>query len=137
MAKGISRRDFIKAGTAVTAMAAAGCSAMPWSERPMSVGLQLYAVRDQCANDFPGTIKRVGEMGFAGVEFAGYYGMSAPDLRSKGIRLSPSRTRPSSDPCPASRKVGSQSSTLTGVSHSPAAVIPSQWAKAGTRIPPS
>lgn len=81
MAEQVSRRDFLKTGATVAAMTAAGCSALPWSERPMHVGLQLYAVRDECANDFPGTVKKVGEMGFAGVEFAGYYGWEAKDLR--------------------------------------------------------
>ena len=46
------------------------------------VGLQLYTVRDDCAKDFPGVIKAVGKMGFTGVEFAGYYGRSAQELRA-------------------------------------------------------
>jgi sugar phosphate isomerase/epimerase len=45
------------------------------------VGLQLYAVRESCAQDFAGTLSQVGEMGYAAVEFAGYYGNSAPALR--------------------------------------------------------
>ena len=45
------------------------------------IGLQLYTVRDQCAQDFQGTLKAVADMGFSGVEFAGYYGRSAEELR--------------------------------------------------------
>ncbi len=45
------------------------------------VGLQLYTVRDDCAKDFPGVLKAVAKMGFTGVEFAGYYGQSAEQLR--------------------------------------------------------
>lgn len=45
------------------------------------VGLQLYTVRDECAKDFPAVIKAVGKMGFTGVEFAGYYGRTAQELR--------------------------------------------------------
>ncbi len=45
------------------------------------IGLQLYTVRDDCAKDFPGVIKAVAAMGFKGVEFAGYYGRSAEELR--------------------------------------------------------
>jgi len=45
------------------------------------VGLQLYTVRDECAKDLPGVLKAVAKMGFTGVEFAGYWGYSAQDLR--------------------------------------------------------
>src|SRR5438132_5931756 len=54
------------------------------------IGLQLYSVRDDCAKDLQGTIAAVGRMGYAGVEFAGYYGHTAQDLRKmlddKGLR---------------------------------------------------
>jgi len=45
------------------------------------IGLQLYSVRDDCARDLPGVLKAVGGMGYAGVEFAGYYGRTAEELR--------------------------------------------------------
>jgi sugar phosphate isomerase/epimerase len=45
------------------------------------IGLQLYSVREDCARDLPGTIKAVAEMGYVGVEFAGYYERSAAQLR--------------------------------------------------------
>jgi len=45
------------------------------------VALQLYSVRDDCARDLPGTLKAVAEMGYEGVEFAGYHGRSADELR--------------------------------------------------------
>lgn len=45
------------------------------------IALQLYSVRDDCAKDLPGVIKAVAEMGYEGVEFAGYHGYSAKDLR--------------------------------------------------------
>ncbi len=41
------------------------------------VGLQLYTVRDWTEKDFVGTVRKVAEMGYAGVEFAGYGGLSA------------------------------------------------------------
>jgi sugar phosphate isomerase/epimerase len=46
------------------------------------IGLQLYTVRDDCAKDFPGTLKAVAQMGFSGVEFAGYYGRTAEQLKA-------------------------------------------------------
>lgn len=47
----------------------------------MGIALQLYSVREDCAKDFDGTLKRVAEMGYEGVEFAGYYGRSVENLR--------------------------------------------------------
>ncbi len=45
------------------------------------IALQLYTVRDQAAKDFPGTVRKVAQMGYAGVEFAGTGGLSASALR--------------------------------------------------------
>lgn len=45
------------------------------------IALQLYSVREDCARDLPGTLKAVADMGYDGVEFAGYYGRSAEELR--------------------------------------------------------
>lgn len=45
------------------------------------VTLQLYSVREDCARDLLGTLKAVANMGYEGVEFAGYYGRSADELR--------------------------------------------------------
>ncbi len=42
------------------------------------VAVQLYSVRDNMAEDFEGTIKKVKEMGYDGVEFAGLFG-NAPE----------------------------------------------------------
>jgi sugar phosphate isomerase/epimerase len=46
------------------------------------VALQLYSVRHDCERDLPGVLKEVARMGYAGVEFAGYYERSARDLRT-------------------------------------------------------
>jgi sugar phosphate isomerase/epimerase len=46
------------------------------------VGLELYSVRDQCRQDLPGTLSEVGKIGYKGVEFAGYWGRSAKELRA-------------------------------------------------------
>jgi sugar phosphate isomerase/epimerase len=46
----------------------------------MSVGLQLYTLRDETAKDFAGTLKKVAEIGYEGVEFAGYGGLSSDQL---------------------------------------------------------
>ncbi len=46
------------------------------------IALQLYSVRKECERDLPGTLKAVAEMGYEGVEFAGFYGRSARELRA-------------------------------------------------------
>lgn len=53
-------------------------------KKPLSqrIGLQLYSVREACSKDFFGTIQSVAEMGYQAVEFAGYYGQSAADVRA-------------------------------------------------------
>lgn len=45
------------------------------------IAVQLYSVRKECEKDFERTIKKVAEMGYEGVEFAGYYGKSAKEIR--------------------------------------------------------
>lgn len=46
------------------------------------IALQLYSIRHDCEKDLPGTLKAVAEMGYAGVDFAGYYGYDAPTIRA-------------------------------------------------------
>jgi len=45
------------------------------------IGLQLYSVREDAAKDLSGVLRSVAGMGYEGVEFAGYYGHSAADVR--------------------------------------------------------
>jgi len=45
--------------------------------------LQLYTVRDVAEGDFPGTLSRIAQIGYAGVELAGYYGLSVRELKGK------------------------------------------------------
>lgn len=45
------------------------------------IALQLYSIREDCAKDFSGTVKAVAEMGYDGVEFAGYYGLEAKEIK--------------------------------------------------------
>ncbi|MBC8064356.1 MAG: sugar phosphate isomerase/epimerase [Chlorobia bacterium] len=48
---------------------------------PIPIALQLYSVRDDCAQDLFGTMAKVAAMGYDGVEFAGYHGHRAEDIR--------------------------------------------------------
>ena len=45
------------------------------------VALQLYSLRNECKEDFEGTLKKVKEMGYDGVEFAGRHGKSAAEVK--------------------------------------------------------
>ena len=51
------------------------------SLKPLPVALQLYTLREQMKDDFRGVIHKVAEMGYDGVQFAGYGGLSATELR--------------------------------------------------------
>jgi sugar phosphate isomerase/epimerase len=46
------------------------------------IALQLYSVREDCQKDLPGVLQAVAKMGYQGVEFAGYYGRTAQELRT-------------------------------------------------------
>ena len=45
------------------------------------VALQLYSVRDNMAEDFEGTLKKVKELGFDGVEFAGLFDKTPAEVK--------------------------------------------------------
>jgi sugar phosphate isomerase/epimerase len=47
----------------------------------ISVGLQMYTVRDVCERDFVATLKQVAEIGYQGVELAGTYDLPADELK--------------------------------------------------------
>ncbi|MGG6309854.1 sugar phosphate isomerase/epimerase family protein [Paenibacillus macerans] len=45
------------------------------------IGLQLYTVRDHLERDFEGTLRKVAELGYKGVEFAGFYGRTIEQVQ--------------------------------------------------------
>ena len=47
----------------------------------LPIGLQLYSVKNEMAKDFEGTIKKVAEMGYEGVEFAGLFDKSPAEIK--------------------------------------------------------
>ena len=90
----MNRRTFLHHGAAGTAGLALGLTvARAAAATKIPVGLQLYSVREQCAKDLPGTVAAVAKIGYKGVEFAGYYGRSAKELRKlmDDLGLSPCR----------------------------------------------
>jgi sugar phosphate isomerase/epimerase len=49
--------------------------------KKIPIGLQLYSVRQACEKDLPAVLQAVAQMSYQGVEFAGYYGRKADQLR--------------------------------------------------------
>ncbi|MHC4507312.1 MAG: ubiquinol-cytochrome c reductase iron-sulfur subunit N-terminal domain-containing protein, partial [Planctomycetota bacterium] len=79
---GVSRRDVLKMG-AMSAATIAGAGVVGplvarearavTARKKIGLAVQLYSVRGECKKDFDGTVRAVAEMGYEGVEFAGYY----------------------------------------------------------------
>jgi sugar phosphate isomerase/epimerase len=79
----ITRRDFTKRAAVAIGCAAAVEDAVvhaaPVKQTP--VALQLYSVREFTGKDFAGTLGKVAKMGYDAVEFAGYGGLAAKDMK--------------------------------------------------------
>lgn len=83
--KAPTRRDFIGcAGLAAAGMALPFGSA---SARPLRLppGLQLWAVKEELARDFSGTLRALGRMGYRRVEAAGWQNKTAAQFQA-GLR---------------------------------------------------
>ncbi len=82
----LTRRDFLR-GSAVgvaglsLAVNLPGTAFAADAGKKIPVGLQLYSIREQCQKDLAGMLAAVSKIGYKGVEFAGYYGHNAKDLR--------------------------------------------------------
>ncbi|BBH18805.1 hypothetical protein Back11_01500 [Paenibacillus baekrokdamisoli] len=51
-------------------------------KQKLGIGLQLYTLRDEMLQDMASVLQQVAEMGYEGVEFAGYYGYRPEQLKS-------------------------------------------------------
>lgn len=49
--------------------------------KTLPIAVQVYSVREEAERDFAGTMQKLGEMGYDGVELAGLYGKSAEEIR--------------------------------------------------------
>lgn len=77
-----SRRRFLQQSATLLA-----ASALPWSLASQAasnpiVGLQLYTLRDMMEQDVARTLEIVSAVGYREVEFAGYFGKSASDIKA-------------------------------------------------------
>lgn len=81
----LSRRHLLKLGVGAAAVCVTGASrSLAWAlqgGKKIPIGLQLYSVRNECQKNLPPVLEGVAKMGYQGVEFAGYYGRKAEELR--------------------------------------------------------
>lgn len=96
----VTRREALKRATALLSGMLAGpvlaaCGG-PGSEEALGegprnpdrrIGVQLYTVRERMEQDVTATLERVAEIGYAEVEFAGYFGSPPEEIRATLDRL--------------------------------------------------
>lgn len=58
----------------------------PFETHRLSVGVEVFCLREQMANDLDGTLRRLAEMGYDFVELAGYNGHSPEQLKAAADR---------------------------------------------------
>jgi sugar phosphate isomerase/epimerase len=77
----MNRREFL--GASGAGLVAARFGHFAHADRKLSaIGLQLYSVRDEMKRDFDGSLQKVAAIGYAEVEFAGYFDRSPRDVRA-------------------------------------------------------
>jgi len=80
----LDRRQLFKLGAAAAAASVFGVrlpQVAAAATAKIPIGLQLYSIRKDAAKDLPRVLAALAEMGYQGVEFAGYYGYKAEELR--------------------------------------------------------
>jgi sugar phosphate isomerase/epimerase len=78
----MDRREFVAAGAYGFASLLAGSSVASPAPLIPTIGLQLYTVRDLARADLDRTLGKVAAAGYREVEFAGYHGHSAKEVRA-------------------------------------------------------
>ena len=79
----MNRRRFLETAATISA-ATLFSSRFAWAageHKINKVGVQLYTVRDLMKEDFDGTIAKVAQVGYKEVEFAGYFGRTAQQVK--------------------------------------------------------
>jgi sugar phosphate isomerase/epimerase len=72
----MNRREFV--GVAAAGLASA---ARAFAAKNIPIAVQVYSVRGIAQKDTAGVLAKIAKIGYQGVEFAGYYGHSAQDIR--------------------------------------------------------
>jgi sugar phosphate isomerase/epimerase len=82
----MNRRTFLGTITAATLFARQFARAAE-IHQIKRVGAQLYTVRDEMKQDFDGTLAKVAAIGYREVEFAGYFGRDAKEVKASIDRV--------------------------------------------------
>ena len=78
----ISRRTFLQATSAAVVAGTLARSPLAYAAPlGLPLGIQLYSVREQLKQDYDGTLKQVGAIGYREVEAAGYSGRTADEFK--------------------------------------------------------
>jgi sugar phosphate isomerase/epimerase len=72
----INRREFGQ-----TALAGLASAAAVFAAKKIPIAVQVYSVRQIAQADTAGVLAQIAKLGYQGVEFAGYYGHSAQDIK--------------------------------------------------------
>ena len=79
----VTRREFLRAVGVAGVTVGLGLPRVGEAAQTgkIPIGLELYTLREECKTNLPGMLSAVAKIGYKGVEFAGYHGHSAKDLR--------------------------------------------------------
>jgi sugar phosphate isomerase/epimerase len=80
MDRELSRREFGKLATVAAAALGLGNLASAQNKK-LPIAVQMYTLRDLTKIDFKGTMAKVAKIGYTAVEFAGYGGLTAPQVK--------------------------------------------------------
>ena len=79
----VTRREFLGAVSVAGVTLGFGLpnAAQAASTGKIPIGLELYTLREECKKNLSGMLAAVSKIGYKGVEFAGYHGHTAKELR--------------------------------------------------------
>ena len=83
----LSRRGFLVSAGAGALAGSFVSQAFAAAKGGVPLGIQLWTVKDEAAKDLEGTMRKLYEIGFREIEFAGFYGKTAAEIGAmmKGI----------------------------------------------------
>jgi len=85
MTSSMTRRTFLQISGATAALTAAGAreflALQDYGGKKVPIALQLYTIGGDLRRDMAGSLAAVSKLGYKGVEFAGFNGVDAKDIR--------------------------------------------------------
>jgi sugar phosphate isomerase/epimerase len=86
-----TRRDFLKTGSLLCGASMLSAKELHAQTLHLPLAIQLYSVRELLPNDYAGTLKQLGSLGYREVESAGYFNHSAAEVKqamdAAGLKL--------------------------------------------------